>query len=332
MVKNYVKFKLRFGSNKYFDLYRYRKIKKKITFNQIEKTKDYKNFKMKDIKSFSKLFGLNIPVYDHFDYYIEQLSKTQKFKDIKSMIPLFEKAEDDIGDIYQYKINKSKEIIEFLKQTRTYEEFNYDNLLPDLPSTKNFKYDEGVKYLSIDLKKANWQSIKKYDPYFLNELGDSYFDFLSKFDIPEVLMYSKQFRQFIFGNINPKRQIKVQRSIIQTVIDSIDIEPVCIKHDEVIYSYQSINDILNILSKFINDDNFNVKLFHIDRVEDFRIDNLLDLNNKVVGKDMVGCNGNLYYINLKKYITNEELDIKDLYFRMEGRTALWVNDNLKASL
>lgn len=287
---------------------------------------------MKDIKSFSKLFGLNIPVYEYFDYYIEQLSKTQKFKDIKSMIPLFEKAEDDIGDIYQYKINKSKEIIEFLKQTRTYEEFNYDNLLPDLPSTKNFKYEEGVKYLSIDLKKANWQSIKKYDPDFLNELGDSYFDFLSKFDIPEVFIYSKQFRQFIFGNINPKKQIKVQRSIIQKVIDSIPKEPVCIKHDEVIYSYQSVDEILETLSKFINNDNFNIKLFYINRVEGFRIDSLLDLNGDVVEKDMVGCNGNLYYINLKKYITNEELDIKDLYFRMEGRTALWVNDNLKASL
>ena len=287
---------------------------------------------MKDIKSFSKLFGLNIPVYEYFDHYIEQLSKTQKFKDIKSMIPIFEEAEDSIKDIYQYKVDKSKEIIEFLKQTRTYEEFNYDNLLPDLSNTKNFKYDEGVKYLSIDLKKANWQSIKKYDPDFLNELGNTYYDFLSKFDVPEVFKHSKQFRQFIFGNINPKKQIKVQRSIIQTVIDSINLEPVCVKHDEVIYSYQSITDILDILSKFINDDNFNVKLFYITRVDDFRIDNLLDLNDKVVEKDMVGCNGNLYYINLKKYITNEKLDIRDLYFRLDNRFAIWDIEGLNISL
>lgn len=287
---------------------------------------------MKDIKGFSKLFGLNIPVHEHFDYYIEQLSKTQKFKDIKSMIPIFEEVEKSIDDIYQYKVEKSKEIIDYLRQTRAYEEFNYDNLLPDLPSTKNFKYEEGIKYFSIDLKKANWQSIKRYDPDFLNELGDTYYDFLSKFDLPEVFKYSKQFRQFIFGNINPKKQIKVQRSIIQNVIDSINLEPVCIKHDEVIYSYQSINEILDILSNFINDDNFNVKLFFINRVDDFRIDNLLDLNDVVVEKDMVGCNGNLYYINLKKYITNENLDIKDLYFRIDGRFAIWEVEGLKISL
>lgn len=287
---------------------------------------------MKDIKSFSKLFGLNIPVYEHFDYYIEQLSKTQKFKDIKSMIPLFEQAEESIKDIYQYKLDKSKEIIEFLKQTRTHEEFNYDNLLPDLSNTKNFKYDEGVKYLSIDLKKANWQSIKKYDPDFLNELGDTYYDFLSKFDVPEVFKHSKQFRQFIFGNINPKKQIKVQRNIIQGVIDSIGIEPVCVKHDEVIYSYQSIDDVLDILLKFKNDDNFNIKLFNTTRVEDFRIDNLLDSNGVVLERDMIGCNGNLYYINLKKYITNEILDIRDLYFRVDNRFAIWNVAGLKISL
>jgi hypothetical protein len=47
---------------------------------------------------------------------------------------------------------------------------------------------------------------------------------------------------------------------------------------------------------------------------------------------MVGCNGNLYYINLKKYITNENLDIKDLYFRVDNRFAIWDVDGLNISL
>jgi len=40
----------------------------------------------------------------------------------------------------------------------------------------------------------------------------------------------------------------------------------------------------------------------------------------------------LFYIKLKEYITGEELDIRDLYFRSNGRKAIWVLDNLKVKL
>lgn len=289
---------------------------------------------MKDIKGFCKLFSLNVPVYEHFDYYIDQLSKTQKFKDIKSMIPLFEKAEDSIDDMYQYRVDKSNEIISFLQSTRAYEDLIYDNLIPDLPVTKNFMYQENKKYLSIDLRQANWQSLKGYDPEFLNELGDTYYDFLSKFDLAEVFKHSKQFRQFIFGNINPKKQIKFQRKMIQNLIDSIgnSLQIECIKHDEVIYSYNSIKEIQDVLKNIINDNRYNIKLFTIERVEDFRIDNYLDLNDNIVHREMVGCNGNLFFWYLKKYITNEQLNVLDLYFRVDNKFAIWSHEDLKVSL
>lgn len=289
---------------------------------------------MKDIKGFCGLFNLNVPVYEHLDYYIDQLSKTQKFKDIKSMVLLYEEAEKDIEDMYQYRVDKSNEIISFLQSTRAYDELNYDNLITDLPITKNFMYQEDKKYLSIDLKQANWQSVKSYDPDFLNELGDSYYEFLSKFDLPEVFKHSKQFRQFIFGNINPKRQIKAQRRMIQNLIDSIgsSLNIECIKHDEVIYSYDDVSQITDILKNIINNDRYNVKLFKIERVEDFRIDNYIDFNDSVVHREMVGCNGNLFFWYLKKYITGEDLNVLDLYFRVDNKFAIWSHENLKVSL
>lgn len=70
----------------------------------------------------------------------------------------------------------------------------------------------------------------------------------------------------------------------------------------------------------------------IDRVEDFKIETYYNTNADLSGKSMVGCNGNLYYINLKKYITGESLDIRDLYFRTENRLAIWFDENLKVSL
>jgi hypothetical protein len=288
---------------------------------------------MRDIKGFCKLFDLNIPVYSEFDYYIGQLSKVPKFSNLSNLIKLYEEAESNIDDLYEYRLEKSKEIIEFLKGTRAYEELIYDNLIPDLPTTKNFHYEEGRKYISIDLKKANWLSVKKYDPHFLNELGNTYEEFLDKFNIPNILKQSKSFRQFIFGNINPKKQIKAQRLMIQGVIDEIGdfLQLECIRHDEVIYSFDKFSDISSICSDYDNNI-YNFKIFTVDRVEDFKIENYYNTKGDLTGRSMVGCNGNLYYINLKKHITGESLDIRDLYFRTENRLAIWYDENLKVSL
>lgn len=289
---------------------------------------------MKDIKGFCKLFNLNIPVYTEFDYYISQLSKVPKFNNLRYLIDIYEKAESDIDDLYQFRLEKSKEIIDFLKATRTFEELMYDNLIPDLPTTKNFNYEVDRFYISIDLKKANWLSVKKYDPPFLNELGNTYEEFLEKFNIPDVLKQSKSFRQFIFGNINPKRQIKAQRSMVQDLIDEIgnSLKLECIRHDEVIYSFNNFLEIIPVFSAYSNSNIYNFKIFTIDRVEDFKIENIYDIDGKLLSRSMVGCNGNLYYINLKKYITGESLDIRDLYFRTDGKLALWHDSKLKISL
>ena len=47
---------------------------------------------------------------------------------------------------------------------------------------------------------------------------------------------------------------------------------------------------------------------------------------------MVGCNGNLFFLYLKKYVLNETLDIRDLYFKMDGNLAIWNVEGLKVSL
>ena len=75
---------------------------------------------MKDNKDFIKLFDLNIPVMEHFDYYIDQLSKTEKFKDIRTLISLFEEVDVNMDDVYDFKIKKSQEVINFIKTTNAY--------------------------------------------------------------------------------------------------------------------------------------------------------------------------------------------------------------------
>ena len=289
---------------------------------------------MRDVKGFCKLMDISVPEYEHFDYYINQFSKLEKWKNIKDLIKIYEEAEEKYGDLYEFRLKKSNEIINYLKSTRAYNELQDDNLIPDYSTTKNFEYSEDKKYISIDINKANWVVLKNYDPEFAPELGDSYEDFISKFDVPEIFNHSKQLRQYIFGNINPKRQGKAQRVITERLLNRykhLSLEIACVKNDEVIYAFESFNQIEEILTT-VDRSLFKTKLFTVKRVQDFRINTFLSESGEELYKEMVGCNGNQFFMNLKNHIFEEPLDIRDLYFRMDGSLAIWNVDKLKISL
>lgn len=290
---------------------------------------------MRDIRTFVKLFDLNVPEYEHFDYYVEQYSKLHRWSHLNDMINLYKEFENKVEDSYQYKIDKSNEIIEFLKSTRSYNELNDDNLIPDYPVNKNFEYSEGKKYLSIDINSANWTVLKKYDPPFLNELGETYIGLLERFNVHPVFFNSKQFRQYIFGNINPKKQIKAQRVIIEKIIQSIskysNLQILCTKSDEVIYQFDDFKDIQEII-KNLDNTLFKYKIFTVERIEDFRVNTFYNNSGILLHKELSGCNGHKYFIYLKKYILNEPLDIRDLYFRIDGDLAIWNIEGLDIKL
>lgn len=290
---------------------------------------------MKDIKSFCKMFDLNVASFDDFAYYKEQFSRIDRWNNLDELVDLYEKAEAEVGDMFAYRMAKIDEVVAFVKQTRAYNDMADDNLIPDLPTTKSFEYSEGVKYLSIDMKMANWQAMKRYDPSFVNELGDTYSEFLDKFGIPEVFHRSKHFRQYIFGNLNPKRQIKAQRVLLENAISSLSkygLKIELVKHDEVVYSFDDIR-VAREMAKELDSELFSAKAFSVDLVENFRINNYLCLETgEVAHSEPVGCSGHRFFMYLKKYIFREPYDIRDLYFRMDGELAIWKTENLKAEL
>ncbi len=280
---------------------------------------------MRDIKGFIKLFDLNIPNIEHFDYYINQLSKIRKFQNIKELISLYEKAEIEIDtDIYEYRVRKSQEVIDFIKNSNAYSEMMLDNQLVDYPTSRSANYVECINYLSIDLKSANWISLKRYDPEHINELGTTYSDLLARFEMPEIFIHSKYLRQFIFGNINPKRISKVQRNLIQDVVrkyqDFLQVDVV--RADEVIFTFKDFSEIKEICNS-LDSNKFNIKIFNVERVEDFRIDSVYDIDGNFLYKDIFGVDGTQLFIKIKEYLTNENVDVRDLYFRSNGKLALW---------
>lgn len=284
---------------------------------------------MIDTKGFIKLFGLNIPTIDHFDYYIDQLSKTRKFRDIKNMISLYEESEREVSDLFSFRLSKSKEIIDFLKNSNSWSELCYDSKnLIDYPTSKSIKYEDGKYYLSIDIKQANWLSLKKYDDPSINELGNTYQDLLLKFNMPKIFIHSKYLRQYIFGDIDPKRISRVQRNMIQEIVREYDsqLNVEFVRNDEVIFTFDSFDEISFTEKLDIN--RYNIKVFSVNRVEDFRVDSIYDTFGNFIEKEMSMVDGTRFYFFLKKYITGEKLDIRDFYFRNNDRLAIWCDDLL----
>lgn len=276
---------------------------------------------MRDIKGFCKLFNIRVPVYEELEYYLTQLSHIPKYRDIKKMAILYTEMENSVGDLFDFRMKKSLELLEYIKGTNAYKNISM-LYLESLPVNKSIDFKEGVKYLSIDLSKADWRSYKEYDTD--NELFGSYEELMDRFNM-SFLSNSKSFRQIIFGNLNPRKQSTIQRNLIQDIINELTSECLTIeyiKQDEVIFSYDKLDkETLTLLNEM---GNVNINSFSVEFVEDFRINNYIDIYGNLIDREMVGCHGDLLYLNLKKYITYEKLDERDLYFKVNGKLAKWV--------
>ncbi len=285
---------------------------------------------MKDVKSFCKLFDLNVPNYDDFDYYRSLYKRVGRHSDIDELVSMYEELENEVDDMFTYRIECTDLLVKYIESTRAFNDLNLDPMVPDLTVDKNFRYSEGRYYVSFDLIKANWQAVKSYDPDFLNEMKDSWEELVSHLEIPSLFSRSKQLRQYVFGNLNPKRLMRVQRKMIQSILENLP-KPDCIKHDEVIFSFDTL-DLAYEFVKIKTPEKFRTKVFTVDVRDGYRINNYLDVDGQIYDREPVGCNGHKYFMVLKNDIFNEPLDVRDLYFRMDGELAVWMIPELNLSI
>jgi len=138
-----------------------------------------------------------------------------------------------LSDFYKMR----EEIITSIKTSEGYKQFNNENMeerfgiknLPFFGVKKSDIYNEGSVnswYISLDLKKANFQALNYYDRNIFTdkELGEQdldtyYTNWINSFiEGKQTLSWyaptSKYLRQVIFGNCNPSRQITVERYLI----------------------------------------------------------------------------------------------------------------------
>ncbi len=195
----------------------------------------------------------------------------------------------------------------------------------------------GHVFVSMDLKKANFQALK-----YAGVLDDnSYEDMVDKFDKSFYFKKSKYSRQVIFGKLNPKRTITVEHYMMSLIL-GMDFEemkannakPIAFKSDEIVWEldYPIRSDILRKYEERVKDElHFEV------RAECFTIVKLPIVNahgNDVTayvrkdlntGEAVLKGVSTIYYPQVYKMWKGLPVNDRDLLFFFEDQSAHFDN-------
>lgn len=135
--------------------------------------------------------------------------------------------------------------IDDIKSTEAYQRFNNEDMNKyrithmNMPGKDIFKeVNDGREFISIDIKKANFSSLSRYDKSIFN-MCDTWEDFIGQYTDNRHIINSKYIRQVILGNCNPKRHITYEKFIMDKVLTLITNQLVDIK-DIVFFSNDEI--------------------------------------------------------------------------------------------
>lgn len=184
------------------------------------------------------------------------------------------KCEQDYFEDY----NRVKEAaITSIKNTVAYQNFLSEDIANKF-SIKNSGFssqdifkssNDSKKFISIDMKKANFSALSCFYPeMFVGKSGTSksWEEFIGMFTDNEHIISSKYIRQVILGNCNPRRQVTIEKYIMDNVLsclsESLKSEItresiVFFSNDEIVIDasngYRSIKTVVsNVLTPFTN--------------------------------------------------------------------------------
>ncbi len=191
-----------------------------------------------------------------FDKYFGTIEKLDTFRE--SIEPF------DSEQGYYEHYNKTKDTaIKFIQSTKGYERFNNMDMSKisqciakyHIPSSDIYKpMNDGKRFISIDMKQANFHALKEYSSDIFND-AETWEEFMRNFTDDQHIINSKYVRQVILGNCNPKRHITYEKYLMCFLIpylaEAICMDDiVCFTNDEIAiqtdnnkkYDVERIND------------------------------------------------------------------------------------------
>ena len=204
---------------------------------------------------FVKDYSLPINIFDeeHINYYRELYKDFWPTEGENLMNKEIEQFDGNVDKWLEHYGQIRDNIINTLENSDEYKDFNTRVLSEfDIPTPQIGEHscytenNDGSLFLSVDLRKANFQALK-----YVNIIKeDTYEDFVKTFGASDYFANSKYLRQVIFGKLNPKRQIKVEKFLIYNIIKYFNLlknfsalELFSINSDEVVYKISNLSDV-----------------------------------------------------------------------------------------
>lgn len=304
---------------------------------------EFKNITIKLRERFCKdtNIPINIFIEPYFTERLEYLDKVlpkknykQKWLNFLSMLKDF----DNEQDYFEYYNNVKEQAIQYIKNRRGYQDFNNEDMNQykcNIGEThknlvKSIYQDQFVNdktYISIDICKANFNCLRKYDKTIFNN-ASTWEDFLKNFTNYQYILDSKYIRQVVLGNCNPGRVITYENYLAYKICEQVEKEIpkaklLCFTTDELIFD-------------ITNEEGDRIKLYEIDtfpiktKIEIFKLDKIdgdfqgyrrtiYDLSGNKIETEYKGLEGNFAYLIIKTLLDKDNITKNDLVFEFEKK-------------
>ena len=178
----------------------------------------------------------NIAISPYFEDRLELLEEEYgaktSYDELMSLI--YERFEGKPTNFLEYYHQVRDDIITKVTNSEAYKEFISDNKFvknfTPICGNRNLYTNEqdGCMFISYDMKKANFQTLKYANPAIVYDT-DTYEKFIGKFTDLDYIKNSKYTRQVIFGKMNPKRTMNLEKWITNEFTKMLN-DLACMKH------------------------------------------------------------------------------------------------------
>ena len=234
-------------------------------------------------------------------------------------------------------VSNSKAFRDFQEDKKITEEIK--NFTPSIGNVNLYTQEQVKKgdnyFLSFDMKKANFQTLKWVNPAIVFDCN-TYEDFIGRFTDMEWAKKSKRTREIIFGKLNPNRPMKYEKIIISTVESYLDktilsdwFDKFSVNSDEIIYKLKpglDFNNAVKTVSERITEDNLlsnvglnlRIEFFElvVHQFKSYNSDKIMNVFVKehINGKKTYKCANEIYFPQTYKLINGIDIEDDDLVF------------------
>lgn len=203
---------------------------------------------------------LNLPIQVlQNPYFVERLALCEKdygantaYSDLWKIIN--ERFDGNPNKFLEYYHAVRDEIIETTLASEEYNDFisddRFSKKIDPICGNRNLYTNEqdGCMFVSYDMKKANFQALKYANPSIIRN-AETYEDFIGNFTDLDYIKNSKYTRQVIFGKLNPKRTMNLEKWITNEFAKELsndvamkDYELFSLNADEIILKFKGTEE------------------------------------------------------------------------------------------